>query len=211
MRPVLCLVSDRHRLLLPTEERLVARLARAARAGVPLVQIREPDLDDASLARLVERAVAAVRGTGTRVLVNDRVDIALAAGAHGVHLRGDSVPASRVRACVPPGFLIGRSVHSAEEAARVAVAGGLDYLQFGTVFSTRSKPGHPGAGVASLRAAVAAARRLPVLGVGGISVQTAGQLRESGCAGVSGIGLFADGPEEDLDATVAALLAAWEG
>ena len=72
----------------------------------------------APLTRLVERCVEAVRGTRARVLVNDRVDVALAAGAHGVHLRGDSMPAARARIVAPPAFLVGRSVHSPEEALR---------------------------------------------------------------------------------------------
>src|SRR5215510_12707756 len=122
------------------EDALVASVEAAARAGIDLVQVRERDLDGGALVRLVARCLDASRHTHTRVLVNDRVDVAMAAGAHGVHLRGDSVPAPRVRAIVPPGFLIGRSIHSREEAARVSVEGGLDYLMFGTVFSTTSKP-----------------------------------------------------------------------
>ena len=80
-----------------------------------------------------ERLVEAVRGTRARVLVNDRFDVALAAGAHGVHLRGDSLPAVRARRMAPPAFIIGRSVRSRDEAMRAEDGGGLDYLVFGTV------------------------------------------------------------------------------
>ena len=79
------------------ERPLVALIGEAARAGVDLIQIREPDLDDRALVTLARAAVAAVRGTPARVIVNDRADVALAAGAAGVHLRGDSMP-GRARA-----------------------------------------------------------------------------------------------------------------
>src|SRR5688572_7868800 len=93
VRPVACMITDRSRLGAGWEDALVARVAAAARDGVDLVQVRERDLDARVLTRVVERCVAAVARTRTRVLVNDRVDVALAAGAHGVHLRGDSMPA----------------------------------------------------------------------------------------------------------------------
>ena len=75
-------------------------------------------MPDGALLSLVTQAVEAVRGTRTRILVNDRVDVAIAAGAHGVHLRGDSAPARRVRRVAPPAFLIGRSVHARDEIAQ---------------------------------------------------------------------------------------------
>jgi thiamine-phosphate pyrophosphorylase len=129
------------------------------------------------------------------VVVNDRLDVALAAGAHGVHLRGDSYPAARVRAVVPPGFLVGRSVHSAGEAVAVAAAGGVDYLVFGSVFATASKAGQPPAGLPEL-AAVAAAVPVPVLAVGGVTVEHAGRVAQAGAAGAAAIGLFAETRDE---------------
>jgi thiamine-phosphate pyrophosphorylase len=158
---------------------------------VHLVQVRQPDLEGLVLTRLVEEAVLAVRGTRARVIVNDRVDAALAAGAHGVHLRGDSVRAPLVRAICPPAFIIGRSVHSAEEADRVARDGGLDYLVFGTVFSTPSKPGRPAAGPALLAEACSAVT-LPVLAIGGITFERLGIVAGSGAAGFAAITLFAE-------------------
>lgn len=204
------MITDRRRLGQQGEAILIRRVAIAAQAGAHLVQIRERDMTDSALLALAVRAVEAVRGTRTRILVNDRWDVAVAAGAHGVHLRADSAPARRVRAAVPPSFLIGRSVHSRDEIARVRDEGGLDYLLFGTVFATESKPGLPAAGIAALGEAVNEARELPVLAVGGVTLTTAVQLARTGCAGFAAIGQFADNAEADFHGTVAAALAAWE-
>jgi len=127
-----------------------------------------------------------VRGTATRVIVNDRLDIALAARAHGVQLRGSSLPAARVRPAVPRGFLIGQSVHSAEEAAAARAA---DFLLFGTVFATASKPGLSPAGLQALAAAVRSTAG-PVLAVGGVSAVNIPHLIEAGAAGFAAITMF---------------------
>jgi thiamine-phosphate pyrophosphorylase len=186
------MITDRRRF--PGEDALVQRVAAAANAGVDLVQVRERDMEGRELSRLVMRCLGAVSGTRTRILVNDRLDVALATGAHGVHLRSDSMPASRARSLAPIGFLIGRSVHSVSEAVKVCADGGLDYLLFGAVFATESKPGQPPAGVKAL-AEVSAAVSVPVLGVGGISPETAPQLSNTGCAGLAAIGWFAGADE----------------
>lgn len=209
MRPVVCLITDRARLD-GDEAALVRRVRVCAQAGVHLVQVRERDMADAALVGLVARVVGAVRGTRTRVLVNDRADIALVAGAHGVHLRADSAPAARVRAVAPPGFLLGRSVHDAEDAQRMAAEGAVDYLLFGTVFATVSKPGRPAAGVDALRAAVGRAPAVPLLAVGGVTLETLPRLKDSGCAGFAAIGLFADVPEPALAGVVAEAVRPWE-
>jgi thiamine-phosphate pyrophosphorylase len=195
------MITDRHRPGPDDEDRLVRRVAAAARAGVHLVQVRERDLDGGPLARLVARCVEAVSGTRTRVLVNDRLDVALAAGAHGVHLRGDSIPASRARAIAPSGFLIGKSVHSVAEVSAVMADGGADYLVFGTVFPSASKPGQAPAGAAAL-AGIVAATSLPVLAVGGVTRETARRVAQAGAAGLAAIGLFAAGDEEFLQVAV---------
>lgn len=201
MKPVICLVTDRRRVPGGSDAALIERIAAAARAGVHLIQIRERDLDARALTRMAAAAVDATRGTSTRILVNDRTDVALAAGAHGVHLRGDSIAAARVREIVPSGFLVGRSVHSCEEAERVSKAGGLDYLLFGTVFDTSSKPGLMGSGPGTL-AAVARVTPLPVLGIGGMTVSRMERVAEAGAAGFAGIGLFADCSLESLQVVV---------
>jgi thiamine-phosphate diphosphorylase len=187
------MISDRRRFG-GDEALLVQRVREAAAAGVDLVQVRERDMEACALSRLVSQCLDVVTGTRTRVLVNDRLDVALAAGAHGVHLRSDSMSAARARSLTPLGFLIGRSVHSVEEAIRVTTDGGVDYLLFGAVFATASKPGYTPAGVGML-AEVAAATSLPVLGVGGITMETAPRLTDTGCAGFAAIGWFADGGE----------------
>ena len=210
MHPVVCMITDRRRLGGGADDALIRRVAAAARAGIHLIQVRERDMPDGQLLSLVTQAVEAVRGTRTRILVNDRVDVAIAAGAHGVHLRGDSAPARRVRAVAPPAFLIGRSVHNRDEIARVCAEGDVDYLLFGTVFETASKPNRPEAGVAGLADAVHAARGVPVLGIGGMTLDTVGQLHHTGCAGFAAIGQFANVPENDMARTVTAALAAWD-
>jgi thiamine-phosphate pyrophosphorylase len=194
-RPILCAVTDRRRFQAADAraacDALVAYAEDLADAGIDLLQVREPDLDDATLLQLVERTCAATRGSRTRVLVNERVDIALAAGAAGVHLRAASYSAVRARALLGDAAIIGRSVHGADETSAAVAAGGLDYVVFGTVFATRSKPeGHPVAGLDGLRETVRACGRLPVLAIGGVTGARAGEIAATGAAGIAAIGLF---------------------
>jgi thiamine-phosphate diphosphorylase len=197
MGPVICMITPSVPPGADAEQALVDRVGAAARAGAHLIQIRQPHLEGRTLARLVERSVHAAKGTAARVLVNDRVDVALTTGAHGVHLRGDSMPASRVRVIAPPGFVIGRSVHDPGEGAQSAQDGTLDYLIFGTVFTSRSKPGAGAAGIDALAAACAASA-LPVLAVGGMTHSRLGAVAHAGAAGFAAIGLFADVPLDAL-------------
>jgi thiamine-phosphate pyrophosphorylase len=184
-----------------SEDALVRRVAVVSRAGVPLIQVREPGLDGRVLARLVRRCLDAVDAARTRVVVNDRLDVALAAGAQGVHLRERSMPADRVRALTSPGFLVGRSVHSAP-AAREASRQPVDYLIAGTVFASASKPDGPATGAAVL-AAVVAASAVPVLGVGGITVANVAEVAGTGASGLAAIDLFAIPHEDELPEIVA--------
>ena len=181
--PLICLITQ--------GEGRVPRLVReAAAAGVDLVQIREPGLEGAVLLSFVREAIGEAAPTACRVVVNDRFDVAIAANAAGVHLRGNSFPASRLRSLAPPGFLIGRSVHDPAEAIAVTRDGSCDYLIFGTVFESRNKPaGHPVAGLNGLRE-VCRATALPVIAVGGISVENAADVVAAGAKGVAGIDLF---------------------
>jgi len=192
--PVLCFVTDRRRCGASWEDALVHRVRTAAVEGVHLVQVRERDLDGGPLTRLATACVDAVRGTSARVLVNDRFDVALAAGAHGVHLRSESFPASRIRACAPRGFLIGRSVHSVSAAMAAADDTAVDYLIFGTVFASGSKPDRPAAGLREL-SAVAGATRLPVLAIGGLTSGKIADVMRAGAAGVAGISMFDTPPD----------------
>jgi thiamine-phosphate diphosphorylase len=211
-RPCICLVTDRSRLPPPSPDAvtdlpalgpLAERLMLAGQAGVDLLQIREPDLSAAELGALVRevrtRLADDVAGAGARIIVNERVDVALAAEADGVHLKSDSIPTALVRRHVPAGFLVGRSVHTVDEA-RAAEAEGADYVIFGTVFASGSKPlGHRTAGLDAL-AVVTRAVQVPVLAIGGISLNTVAAAAGAGAAGVAAIGLFFDaaGPMDDL-------------
>ena len=192
-RPIVSLVTGRGRLPGTGPDRVSALLnlvAAAVACKVDLIQVREPDLPDAALLDLVVRCVDLARRSDTAILVNDRLDIALAAGASGVHLREHSLPAPAVRPHVPDRFLLGRSVHDAGQALRLADQGDVDYLQFGTVFPSRSKPGVSACGVDPV-AAVARAACIPVLAIGGITADNALEVFRAGAAGVAAIGLFA--------------------
>jgi thiamine-phosphate diphosphorylase len=133
------------------------------------------------------------RGSATRVLVNDRLDVALACGADGVHLRGDSIGTREARAIVPAGFVIGRSVHDVSD---LRAAEGADYLIAGTVWPSRSKESTMSGpstvrllGTAGLSAIVSAAAA-PVLAIGGVNLDNLASVRAAGAAGIAAIGLF---------------------
>ena len=174
---------------------LLALIRRAAQAGVDLVQIRERGLTDRVLLDLVREAVSSVDGLATRVVVNDRPDVARAVGAVGVHLKGTSPPPRRIRALLAPLALVGRSVHSVDEAVRVEDAGGVDYLVAGPVFETVSKPGHAGTGIEGFEEIVRTVT-LPVLAIGGVTVARTERLARAGAAGVAAIGAFIDAGED---------------
>jgi thiamine-phosphate pyrophosphorylase len=190
---MICLVTDRRRLAAadaaPGARRacLVAQARHAVDAVVDLIQVRERDLEAADLAALVADLLAVTRSTPTRLVVNDRIDVALACGADGVHLRGDSIPIAAARRLAPAGFLIGRSVHGVDEAIG---AGGADYLIAGPVFPSASKPAQaPLLGIEGLRSIVKAVD-LPVLAIGGITGERIGEVAAAGAAGFAAIGLF---------------------
>jgi thiamine-phosphate pyrophosphorylase len=185
--PALCMVTDGAGA---APAALVASIGAAARAGVDIIQIRESHLDDRRLFDLSRAALRALSGTGARLVVNDRLDVAKAAGADGVHLRADSFGAARAKSLAPSGFLVGRSVHSEQEAMDVEAAGGCDYLLFGTVYASDSKPaGHVAAGLDALRL-VCERVQLPVLAIGGITVDRAAAVARAGAAGIAGISVF---------------------
>ena len=193
-RPLLCLVTNRSRLPRSASgdgrAELIAFVEAAARAGIDLIQIRERDLGSRDLYELVRESVKVAQGSQARIIVNDRLDVALAAGAAGVHLRGDSLDASSARRIVPGDFLIGRSVHSAAEAAGAAKDGDVDYLIAGTIFSSASKPpGHNLIGIDGLRAIVQLSD-VPVLAIGGVTAANIGATVSTGAAGIAAIEMF---------------------
>ena len=198
--PVICLVTDRRRTgPIPGDgiAPLLGLIGSAALAGVDLIQIRESDLDDRTLEDVVRQAVALTRATTTQIIVNDRVDVALAAGAAGVHLKETSIPAERVRRLAPPRWLVGRSVHGTAEAIRVTAAGAVDYLMVGTVFETTSKAGQAPIGPDGLAATVRAVR-VPVLAIGGVTVGNVRLVGQAGAIGLAAIAELMDaGPQLD--------------
>ena len=183
-------------------------IRRAAAAGAGWIQIREKDLDSRSLVELVRFAIAETRETSVRVLVNDRLDVALAANAAGVHLGENSLPVEVVtewRRCNGRvDFLVGASCHSIE-SARAAERGGADYIFFGPVFATPSKAafGAP-QGTERLRE-VCASVRIPVLAIGGVDLENARECVAAGAAGIAAIRLFQDAKNAD---ELAAMLSA---
>jgi thiamine-phosphate pyrophosphorylase len=197
--PTLVLVTDR----LATGGRdLVDVVAGALDAGLPAVQLREKDLPGRPLLALAERLRTVTARTGALLLVNDRVDVAVAAGADGVHLGGGSVPVDVARTLLPAGALVGVSTHTAAEAARTSA----DFAVFGPVYATPSKATYgPPQGEERFRAAAATAS-VPVLAIGGVTAARIPALRAAGAAGVAVIRAIL--AAEDPAAATRALLSA---
>lgn len=198
--PVVHLITDRR--LAPD---LAARADRAL-AGLPpgctAVHLREKDLGGAALLALARPLVAACRRHGQRCLVNDRLDVAVAAGADGVHLPGAGIAPADARRWLGPEALIGASCHGAEDVAR-ARAGGASFATFGPIYDTPSKRAYgPPIGVAALRSAVALG--LPLVALGGVTPARVAEVRAAGAHGVAAIRAWLLG--EDPAAAVRALL-----
>jgi thiamine-phosphate pyrophosphorylase len=177
--------------------RVLGKIRKAITAGVDWVQIREQDLsarDLLSLARQALQATAETPGANVRIILNDRVDVALAAGAAGVHLGGESLPLREVLRWQraghgPEDWLIGASCHSLAGACE-AESSGASYIFFGPVFDTPSKrPFGPPQGVAKL-AEVCRAVRIPVIAIGGVNRSNGDDCLRAGAAGVAAIRLF---------------------
>lgn len=176
-----------NRTLFASLDELLASAVRACAIGVEMIQVREKDLPAAQLCELVHRFLVVC--PQTRIVVNSRLDVALALGAQGVHLPGSSASPVALRAICPPRFLIGVSCHSIEEV-RAAEREGADYAMLAPVFAPISKASDlPPLGLAVLRE-VCASVAIPVYALGGITGENSTACIEAGAAGVAGISLF---------------------
>jgi thiamine-phosphate pyrophosphorylase len=217
--PILCFVTYRGSLSragsFGSSSALIEKIAEMASAGVDWIQIREKDLSARELSKLTRAALRSAAEqpvadrSATRILINDRLDVALAEQADGVHLGETSLPADEVRHLIetrpqlpqalssaptqptPKEFLLGVSCHSME-GAKVAVSAGPSYIFFGPIFATPSKTsfGEP-QGLGRLTE-VCRAISTPVLAIGGITLENAAACFESGAAGIAAIRLFQD-------------------
>lgn len=197
------LVTDRHQ----TGGRpLLDVIEQALAAGVQAVQLRERDLPARPLLDLAKDVRALTKRHKAKLLINDRLDIALAVGADGVHLRASSMPVSVARRLLRPDLLIGVSTHSVADVTR-AEADGADFVVLGPVYDTPSK-GAYGApiGVPVLKQA-AAGCRIPVLAIGGVASDRIGELRGAGAAGVAVVSAVLSVPA--IGDAVTNLLDAW--
>ena len=202
----LYLVTDRHQ----TDDRdLVEVLGQAAAAGALAIQLREKRLDTVEMYRLAETLLAMTRRAGAALLINDRVDVAMALGADGVHLTRKSLPPREVRSLVGSRMLIGISCHGLEDV-REAVDGGVDFVVLGPIYATLSKASYgPPLAPGILREA----RRicpLPILAIGGIKAARGPEVVSAGADGVAAISAVLAAPDpgaatrELLDAVAAA-------
>jgi thiamine-phosphate diphosphorylase len=199
--PRLLIITDRQAT---RGKPLVETVRMALAGGARFVQLREKDLEGGALFALAEALVAECRPAGARLLVNDRIDVALAAGADGVVLPADSFPTDVARRLVGPMKLVARSTHSAAEVER-ALREGCDFVLFGPVYETPSKAAFgPPQGIAALRAVARFA--IPVYALGGVTAENAPAVLQAGAHGVAVIRETM--AAEDPATAVARLLAA---
>lgn len=181
----------------------VRAAAIAAAGSAVALHARDRAAGGAALARAAARLLALARPAEAAVFVSGRPDVAAALGAQGVQLAAEDLAPADARRILPAGW-IGRSVHTAAEAA-AAVDEGADYLLVGNVYQTASHPGRPAAGLDLVRAAAALGR--PVIAIGGIDAARAGAVRQAGAWGVAAIAALWRAP--DPAAAALALLAPW--
>lgn len=183
-------------------------VAAALAAGAPAVQLRAKSATARELLDLGGRLRQLTRDAGALLFVNDRVDVALALGADGAHLGPDDLPVAALRAAVPPGFLLGASTDDPEVARRL-VADGADYIGCGTVYATSTKP--DAGEVIGLEGLERVARSVdvPVVGIGGVTVERSAEVAGTAAAGVAVVEAVM--AAEDPGAAVRGLLAPWVG
>jgi thiamine-phosphate pyrophosphorylase len=193
----------------PEFKQILDQVSAAVAAGIELIQLREKRLTARILFELVEQSLALTRGSVTHLLVNDRADLAAAAGADGVHLTTKSLDAKTIRRTFGEDFLIGASTHSLAEA-EAAKEGGADFVVFGPVFATSSKEKFgPPTGLKKLERVAKDLAPFPVMALGGIDVTNARDCLRAGASGIAGISLFQD--FERLDEIVRTCISESEG
>jgi thiamine-phosphate pyrophosphorylase len=201
----LYVVTDRHEA---AGRDLAETVAAAAQGGAGAIQLREKDLSARDLYTLGARLQTALAPYGVPLLINDRLDVALALDAAGVHLAGHSLPTAVARRVLGAGKLLGVSTHSVEEA-RCAADDGADFVVFGPVFTTPSKVAYgPPQGLQHLRTVVHAVR-IPVIAIGGIDHTNLPQVVQAGAYGVAMIRAVLAAPDpyratQQLQAALAA-------
>lgn len=203
--PCLCLVTD------PTVEHreLMERVVKAVEGGVDLVQLRYKTLPGGQLLDLASSLLSAIDGRA-RLIINERADVALAAGTHGVQLGEDGLPVSAARQVLGKESLIGRSVHSKQVAIQ-AELDGADFLVVGTMYASKSHPEEPPAGPGLMRE-ISGECKLPLIGIGGVTPENADELVQAGASGVAVISniLSADDPGAAAKRLKETLLASWD-
>ena len=210
-QPCLCLVTDR---AVGDRYTMVERIGEAVAGGVDMVQLREKDLGGGELLDLANSIKRTIDGRAL-LIINERADVALAAGADGVQLGEQAMPLAAARRVVGPQCLLGRSVHSEEGAVR-AQAEGADFLIVGAMFPTRSHQGAAPAGpgllgdIAQLLQHPAAP--VPLIGIGGITASNLGELMQRSAAGVAVITSILASPDPRQGATILkrAMLDTWK-
>jgi thiamine-phosphate pyrophosphorylase len=164
-------------------ERVLETVRAAGQGGADAIQLRRKGGDDLENLRLAERCRQACADAGVLFVVDDRLDIAMAVGADGVHLGQDDLPIAVVRR-LWPGGLVGRSTHSFDQAM-TAVAEGADYLGVGPVYATPTKPGRPAVGLELIRAVARARVAVPWVAIGGIAADNVQAVLDAGASAVA--------------------------
>lgn len=204
--PCLCLVTDRR---LCGADSLEEKVAAAVSGGVDMVQLREKNLPGGELLKLALKLRSITKGKALLV-INDRLDVALAAGGDGLHLPEDSLSIHDARRVVPSQFLLGKSVHDLA-AASAAAGEGADYLVLGTTFATSSKPGADTGGTDRV-SKVTLLVDAPVLAIGGVDSHNVTSVMDAGAQGIAVVSaiLGAQDPERATRELKQSMIAAWK-
>jgi len=177
------------------EREFLARIGAALEGGVDVLQLRCKNLDALPYIRLAERTLVLARDAGVPFIVNDRPDVALAAGADGVHLGQGDLPVEWARRVLTgAGAVVGRSSHEAAHAER-AVAEGANYFAVGPVWETPTKPGRPAAGLSYVRTIAQRGLAVPWFAIGGITLENVGQLCAEGATRIAVVRAILDAPD----------------